>query len=120
MAEAVRRGLLPRLPPRVANAPRLLAHLEIHWLAFKDLSTCRPPAFGGVAPIPFTAVLQYAAFKGLSHEQTEELDYFMGRMDDAFMSWYAEREARNARSNGAALGQPLPPQDRQIGGDRGF
>lgn len=102
MADAVRRGLVPRLPDRVLNAPRLYPELEVYWLAFTHLNTCRPPAFEGVCPIPLTAVLQYASFKGFNHEQAEELDFLVSRMDIEYMRWV---EQKHKRERDSAIGR---------------
>ncbi len=79
-----------QLPERVANAPELLPGLELYWVAYQDLSTCRPAGFGGAYPIPYTAILDWATASGLDEEQVSTLVRFIRKMDVAFLKWYEE------------------------------
>lgn len=96
MADAVRRGHQPRLPTRVENAPQVQLGLELYWIAYSDLTTCRPPSFAGVPPIPWTAIATYAQINMLDHEQFSDLVYFVRQLDDEFMDWHERQESSQA------------------------
>jgi hypothetical protein len=70
------------MPDRIANAPELDLGLEVYLQAFFDLDSERSHGMG-LMPIPFTAVLQYARLYDFDEEQTEDLLYFIRRMDNA-------------------------------------
>lgn len=78
------------LPERIANAPDLLTGLELFFEAFIELNTCRMVGWGP-GPIPFTAIADYAAFLGLTVEETEDLFYHVRKMDEAFLKWNARK-----------------------------
>lgn len=65
----------------VLSAPRLKGYEEAFWEAYGELCTCRPPTMGGLAPIPFPAILQYAQFWGYSRSETEALWKAMRELD---------------------------------------
>ena len=44
--------------------------IEWVWEAFIDLSTCRPPAFEGINPIPWSVVREWA-----NHNYLEDFDF---------------------------------------------
>jgi hypothetical protein len=87
------RSKLP-LPRAIANAPQLEWDLELYWEAYTDLSTCRPASFSSVLPLPWTAVVDYAAVNGFDYEQTQSLVFFCRRMDNEFLKWH-ERSGGN-------------------------
>lgn len=88
MAQARRTG---RLPDRVANAPELDRGLALYWVAYCDLSTCRPSSMGGVLPIPWTAIDQYAQRYDYDLEQEERLHMFIGKMDRTMEAWHEKK-----------------------------
>lgn len=71
--------------------------LMLFWVGWHDLSTCRPPSYSGVAPIPWTAVDAYAIRHGLSRDEFDLLLIFIRHLDDELFS-YAEKlgKAREA------------------------
>lgn len=75
----------------ILNAPELELGLELYWVAFCELNTCRPPAMAGAAPIPWTAAVQWAEIHELNEVQTERLHLLLGRMDKAYSQW-AEKD----------------------------
>lgn len=95
VAEQVRRGSLPRLPDRVANAPHLDPGQELYWFAYADLSTCRPSpgGMGGdILPIPWTAIAHYATVWGFSSEQLADLVSICRKMDEALAAWHRSKD----------------------------
>lgn len=73
--------------------------LELYWVSFADLTTCRPVAgLGSALPIPIVSVLEYAAAFEFDSEQTASLVYFVRRMDSAFLKWMADKEKKRKKS----------------------
>lgn len=101
MAEAVRRGHLPRLPDRVQNAPQLREGLELYWTAYVELTTCRPAAFGGCPPLPWTAMATWAQFHSLDYDQFEDLIYFSREMDAEYEKWWNRQQPNGGGKLGA-------------------
>lgn len=79
------------LPPAIQNAPDLEMGLELFYGAFFDLTSCRSLGMG-LGPIPWTAVNQYARAYGYSEEQEEDLQFYISRMDHAYMEWAAKKK----------------------------
>lgn len=88
MEQARRRG---RLPEKVLNAPEVPDGLLLYWIGYVELSTCRPPSFGGVAPVPWTAVEQWADRNELTSEQRRRMHLLTSRMDAAMAKWESNR-----------------------------
>lgn len=86
---------LPRLPDRIENAPQLKLGLEFFWEAYADLSTCRPPAFAGLSPIPWADVDRWAQRYGVVDEQFERLWYFTRSLDAVMAKWVEKKESQN-------------------------
>jgi hypothetical protein len=86
------------LPKGILDAPQLHEWLELYWWAYQDLSTCRPAGgFGGLFPIPWTAVKDYAEANDLDQDQTEDLVYFVRRMDTEFLRWYEKKHGNKSK-----------------------
>jgi hypothetical protein len=73
------------MPDRILNAPELKQGLELYFQAFLDLDGERDHSMG-VSPIPWSKVKEYAEFYGFDEEQTEDLLFFIRRMDNAHMN----------------------------------
>ena len=80
----------------ILDAPELQIGLELYWIAFCELGTCRPSAMAGVAPIPWTAVEQWADKEELDEEQNQRLHLILGRMDKAYSEW-AEQDGNKSK-----------------------
>lgn len=78
------RGRMP-LPKAIQNAPSLFMGLELYYGAFVDLNTCRIGM--GDGPISWMAVHEYAAINKFDEDQTEDLHYYITKMDEAFREW---------------------------------
>lgn len=59
--------------------------LELYYGAFMDLSTCRT-GFGD-GPISWKDIHDYGTINEFDPEQQEDLHYFIGKMDEAFLKW---------------------------------
>lgn len=74
---------------------------SLQWLygAYQELSTCRPSGgMGGPAPIPWTAIREYAAAHGIGDHRY--LTGIIRRMDEAFMSHAKEKREKEGRRGG--------------------
>lgn len=74
------------IPARIRDAPELKFGLELYWEAFLELSTCRGVVDGGVLPIPFTAIVEYAKIFDFDEEQTSDLLYLIRIMDGVYLT----------------------------------
>lgn len=79
------------LPSKFANAPRLWPWLKLYWDAFWDLTTCRSSGLS-VAPIPWSAVRDYAETFEFDDEQTSSLYFLVRAMDNAYMDYRARKK----------------------------
>lgn len=84
-------GEVPILPPVIKNAPEIQTGLELYWDAYHDLSSTRAPAFEGVSPIPWTALLIYSEKYEFSDTQFEWLVYITGKLDDALQKYHRSK-----------------------------
>jgi len=86
--QAVRMG--NPIPDRIANAPKLEHGLEIYLQAFFDLDTERNRG-NGICPIPWSSVSDYARAFEFDAEQTEDLHYFIRKLDQENMKRLANK-----------------------------
>lgn len=71
--------------------PKLWPSLKLYWDAFWDLTTCRLTGLT-VAPIPWSAIRDYAETFQLSEDQTSSLFYQVRAMDNAYMDYRARKK----------------------------
>lgn len=74
------------LPEKVANAPELLTGLEMYFVAFTRLNTCRQIGFS-FGPIPWTAIREYAFDLGLDDEGFDKFLIVIQEMDSVYLNW---------------------------------
>lgn len=74
------------VPKKIRDAPELQMGLQLYWIAFTDLNSCRQIGYS-VAPIPWTAIREYAVANGFDEEQEEDLIYLMGCMDREYIKF---------------------------------
>lgn len=79
-----------RLPQALADAPTLSLGLELYYHAYLELHTTRSWAFGP-GPIPWSAVRDYAEAHRFDVEQTEDLLYYVSKMDEAYIKYASEK-----------------------------
>lgn len=91
--QAMRAG--NKLPDRIANAPELKIGLQLYLQAFFELDSERSHAMAPTA-IPWTSVKDYAQAFGFDEEQTEDLHFFIRRMDGEHL----QRIARKLKNGG--------------------
>lgn len=86
--QAMRAGM--PLPSRIANAPELLPHLVLYLQAFFDLDSERSHALVPTA-IPWSSIKSYAVAYEFDEEETEDLFFFIRRMDTDHMARIAKK-----------------------------
>lgn len=96
MDECIRRGKPP--PDSIQNAPELNAGLGLYYIAFLDLTGCRQLG-ESIGPIDWLAVDRYCTRYNIKGEQYEDMHYYLGKMDLAFMEHY--RDKRKAEHDAA-------------------
>jgi hypothetical protein len=74
--------------PESAKAPELSATGLFFWVAYTSLNTCRYFESG---PIPWCEIVNYAHVQGLNDSETEELTYYVVRLDHRYMEMQAEK-----------------------------
>ncbi|QBZ71727.1 hypothetical protein [Pseudomonas phage KP1] len=84
------------LPDRIANAPELELGLHLYLQAFFDLDSERTHAVG-LTPIPWTSISEYARVFEFDEEQTEDLFFFVRKLDSEHMKKLEAKE--KAKSN---------------------
>lgn len=72
--------------------------LELFYGAFMDLTTCRGTGYGTEGPIPWTVVRQWADIHGLDEEQIEDLEYFIPRMDEAYLKFKTKKMTEKTKT----------------------
>ena len=93
------------IPDGIANAPRLNLGLELYLQAFYDLDSERTIGLS-LSPIPWSAIHNYCECNLLGEEQTENMHYFIRRMDGANLKRMNEKS--KAQENGKN-----PPRPRR-------
>lgn len=79
------------LPDRIAKAPEVFFGLEIYYIAFMDLTSCRGTGYGTEGPINWLAINQYADAKGFEDEQREDLFYFVQNLDMVYLGFKTKK-----------------------------
>lgn len=77
------------LPSKLANAPEVSLGLELYYLAFCDLSSCREQGYVE-GPVSWLTINAYAIAKNFEGEQREDLFYLIQRLDAAYMTFRAK------------------------------
>lgn len=82
------------LPDAIANAPELLPGLELYYEAFMHLHTDRRYHMGGPSNIPWTAIIRYAEFAGITQEDDiHQLVRYIRAMDEEYLDFWAKKNA---------------------------
>lgn len=71
------------LPDKIANAPRLGRGLDLYYIAFQDLSSCRNVGMA-VGPIPWTAIKLYCDEHKIKGEQRDDVFFLVAALDEAY------------------------------------
>lgn len=93
MDECIRRGQPP--PDSIQNAPELMPGLNLYYNAFFALHGCRQLG-AAMGPIDWVTVDRYCQRYGIEGEQYEDMHFYIGQMDAAYMK-YENDKAEAAR-----------------------
>jgi hypothetical protein len=83
-----------KLPDKIVNAPDLFVGLELYFIAFTELNSCRSTGWGP-GPIPSWCIDEFAERQGLDSDETEEMHHHIRQMDAAFLK-YTERKNKKS------------------------
>lgn len=78
------------LPARIANAPFLRMGLDLYYLAFLDLTSCRTQGYAE-GPISWLSIAHYAQLNGYNDDQIEDLFVHIGEMDTVYLKFRADK-----------------------------
>ena len=81
--QAVRSGL--PLPDRIQNAPSILPGLELYYMGFLDLTSCRSLGGFGIGPISWLAIEQYCEMMKLDDDQRAAMHFHVTELDKAYI-----------------------------------
>lgn len=72
----------------------------MYWAAYLEVATDRPSNTSQVAPIPFSAICNYADRYGFYDEDFEDLRNFIRVLDNVFIEYYREESASTPKTKG--------------------
>lgn len=78
------------IPAHIVNAPELHPGLDLYFLAFLELTTCRTQGYAE-GPISWLSIKEYAVWEQFDRDQIEDLFYHIRKMDDAYLNYRAEK-----------------------------
>lgn len=81
------------VPKKFAEAPMVPLGTELYISAFWDLNSCRPGVWG-LAPIPWSAMMDYARAYDFDEIQTEDLVYYTRVLDKVYMEQRAKEKPK--------------------------
>jgi len=93
-------------PEKIQNAPDILLGLNLFYSAFIDLDSCRHSGYED-GPIPWTAIADYCAHKGITGETADDMFFHVRSLDKAFLkhrSDKAKKELSKTDSKGKRNG----------------
>jgi hypothetical protein len=90
------------IPKKIADAPSLFAGLDLFYIAFWELTTCRELGYGSIGPINWLTVHEYCKYNGIEDEQREDMFYFIGKMDEVYLEHTAARNKKKHDEAAAA------------------
>lgn len=79
-------------------APQIGPGDDFWYLAFSILGSERPPAFSGVAQIPFSAILKFAEYYDLSEFETDFLIEFIRGVDEWHIARILKKQASQSKT----------------------
>jgi hypothetical protein len=91
------------MPDKFRNAPELFVGLDLFYIAFMDMSSCRQMGYMAIGPIDWLTINAYCIAYQLQGEQREDMFYFIGQMDVAYLN----------RTKIVSKPAPAPPPSRK-------
>lgn len=65
--------------------------LELFYMAFMDLTSCRGQSYGSEGPIGWLSINDYCRVHGIIGEQREDLIYHVQRLDAAYLEYKTKK-----------------------------
>lgn len=87
------------LPDKIANAPELARGLELYFMAFQELTTCRSLGMS-VGPIPWTAIKLFCDEHEIEGEQRDDAFYLVKALDDAYREYLDKQADKDKKGKG--------------------
>lgn len=85
------------LPDTILNAPILFQGLELYYLGFKDLTTCRSQGYGSEGPINYMMIHDYCKIYEIEGEQREDFFFHLGALDQVYLKYKAKKLKDSAK-----------------------
>lgn len=83
------------IPDAIANKPRLLYGLELHYMAFWDLMADRMVGMGGVGMIPYTAISRWMDDHGVTDlDERHRFKTIMHHLDMNYLEYERGRQKK--------------------------
>lgn len=79
------------LPDKIANAPELFQGLELFYMAFQDLTTCRGMGYNSEGAVGWLQINEYCMAHGINGEQREDMFYHIQHLDAAYLNYKAKK-----------------------------
>ena len=80
------------LPEKIKNAPQLGLGLELYYIAFFNLESCRLNGVS-IGRIPWTAVQEYCISNEFSEEQVRDTHLYLKMMDNEYIKFVSRKNA---------------------------
>lgn len=90
-----------QLPRAIQGAPELFVGLSLYYGAYLDLQSTRPLGWGD-GKISWTSVYEYCLANNYSEEQHEDLQFYVVKLDEAYLNWREAQRAKNKQATGRA------------------
>jgi hypothetical protein len=84
------------LPKSIQDAPFLHFGLQIYFDAFFELSSCRINSFE-IGRLNWLMIDEYCKRQGLDEEQSEDMHYFIRKMDDAYVEYQKDKQSKGKK-----------------------
>ena len=106
MEEHIRRGKPP--PDVIQGAPELHQGLQLYYIAFLDLTSCRQLS-EVIGPIDWITIDRYCERHNITGEQYEDMHYYLGRMDLAYLEHVRKQKGDTLKRTANRTKAPTPP-----------
>jgi hypothetical protein len=101
-----------KLPPKIANKPRIDHGLEIYWKAFWECSRDRNVGMGE-GPLPWSSVHTWGNRFGFVEEEFDRLVYILFKMDSAYMEERSKQQEKKIKSGSKGGRSKAPIRTRK-------
>lgn len=87
------------VPPEIENKPELQPHLQVYWMAFWQLTTCRNALYMTEGQIPWHVVDDWGKGAGMTRDERQDLWLAISTMDNVYLDHKSKQLERNAQTN---------------------